>query len=319
MRYRTIAVLLALTLIFPVNVAAADISSEGLNENSSFGEISFSANDFSMDDTESFDASKNEVTEKMNEANNSSGFTVDDSFSTDETGSDFSQTMTQTESKSDIEKYQDAFDQSRTLMKDSLPTLETNSLDSMRSELTESVKNNASATLKELMGDSFSSLDSSLFDISGMPSSDSFSMESLNVHYAEMRKSFEEASSGVSGSLDSSSDKSNEGTKIGTLDEELSSWRNSDSYKSISGKISLSNVFGSLEKQLPSKNSGTGSYNANVASQNKKISSMKNTATSQAKKQAAKSASSGNTKLKSAANSWANNKKKNPVTGKKTK
>lgn len=204
-------------------------------------------------------------------------------------------------------------------MKDSLPTLETNSLDSMRSELTESVKNNASATLKELMGDSFSSLDSSLFDISGMPSSDSFSMESLNVHYAEMRKSFEEASSGVSGSLDSSSDKSNEGTKIGTLDEELSSWRNSDSYKSISGKISLSNVFGSLEKQLPSKNSGTGSYNANVASQNKKNSSMKNTATSQAKKQAAKSASSGNTKLKSAANSWANNKKKNPVTGKKTK
>ena len=319
MRYRTTAVLLALTFIFPVNVAAADISSEGLNENSSFGEISFSANDFSMDDTESFDASKNEVTEKMNEANNSSGFTVDDSFSTDETGSDFSQTMPQTESKSDIEKYQDAFDQSRTLMKDSLPTLETNSLDSMRSELTESVKNNASATLKELMGDSFSSLDSSLFDISGMPSSDSFSMESLNVHYAEMRKSFEEASSGVSGSLDSSSDKSNEGTKIGTLDEELSSWRNSDSYKSISGKISLSNVFGSLEKQLPSKNSGTGSYNANVASQNKKNSSMKNTATSQAKKQAAKSASSGNTKLKSAANSWANNKKKNPVTGKKTK
>lgn len=319
MRYRTTAVLLALTLIFPVNVAAADISSEGLNENSSFGEISFSANDFSMDDTESFDASKNEVTEKMNEANNSSGFTVDDSFSTDETGSDFSQTMPQTESKSDIEKYQDAFDQSRTLMKDSLPTLETNSLDSMRSELTESVKNNASATLKELMGDSFSSLDSSLFDISGMPSSDSFSMESLNVHYAEMRKSFEEASSGVSGSLDSSSDKSNKGTKIGTLDEELSSWRNSDSYKSISGKISLSNVFGSLEKQLPSKNSGTGSYNANVASQNKKNSSMKNTATSQAKKQAAKSASSGNTKLKSAANSWANNKKKNPVTGKKTK
>lgn len=319
MRYRTTAVLLALTLIFPVNVAAEDISSEGLNENSSFGEISFSANDFSMDDTESFDASKNEVTEKMNEANNSSGFTVDDSFSTDETGSDFSQTMPQTESKSDIEKYQDAFDQSRTLMKDSLPTLETNSLDSMRSELTESVKNNASATLKELMGDSFSSLDSSLFDISGMPSSDSFSMESLNVHYAEMRKSFEEASSGVSGSLDSSSDKSNEGTKIGTLDEELSSWRNSDSYKSISGKISLSNVFGSLEKQLPSKNSGTGSYNANVASQNKKNSSMKNTATSQAKKQAAKSASSGNTNLKSAANSWANNKKKNPVTGKKTK
>ena len=319
MRYRTTAVLLALTLIFPVNVAAADISSEGLNENSSFGEISFSANDFSMDDTESFDASKNEVTEKMNEANNSSGFTVDDSLSTHETESDFSQTMPQTESKSDIEKYQDAFDQSRTLMKDSLPTLETNSLDSMRSELTESVKNNASATLKELMGDSFSSLDSSLFDISGMPSSDSFSMESLNVHYAEMRKSFEEASSGVSGSLDSSSDKSNEGTKIGTLDEELSSWRNSDSYKSISGKISLSNVFGSLEKQLPSKNSGTGSYNANVASQNKKNSSMKNTATSQAKKQAAKSASSGNTKLKSAANSWANNKKKNPVTGKKTK
>lgn len=319
MRYRITAVLLALTLIFPVNVAAADISSEGLNENSSFGEISFSANDFSMDDTESFDASKNEVTEKMNEANNSSGFTVDDSFSTNETGSDFSQTMPQTESKSDIEKYQDAFDQSRTLMKDSLPTLETNSLDSMRSELTESVKNNASATLKELMGDSFSSLDSSLFDISGMPSSDSFSMESLNVHYAEMRKSFEEASSGVSGSLDSSSDKSNEGTKIGTLDEELSSWRNSDSYKSISGKISLSNVFGSLEKQLPSKNSGTGSYNANVASQNKKNSSMKNTATSQAKKQASKSVSSGNTKLKSAANSWANNKKKNPVTGKKTK
>lgn len=319
MRYRTTAVLLALTLIFPVNVAAADISSEGLNENSSFGEISFSANDFSMDDTESFDASKNEVTEKMNEANNSSGFTVDDSFSADETGSDFSQTMPQTESKSDIEKYQDAFDQSRTLMKDSLPTLETNSLDSMRSELTESVKNNASATLKELMGDSFSSLDNSLFDISGMPSSDSFSMESLNVHYAEMRKYFEEASSGVSGSLDSSSDKSNEGTQIGTLDEELSNWRNSDSYKSISGKISLSNVFGSLEKQLPSQNSGTGSYNANVASQNKKTSSMKNTTTSQAKKQAAKSASSGNTKLKSAANSWANNKKKNPVTGKKTK
>ena len=46
MRYRTTAVLLALTLIFPVNVAAADISSEGLNENSSFGEISFPANDF---------------------------------------------------------------------------------------------------------------------------------------------------------------------------------------------------------------------------------------------------------------------------------
>lgn len=46
---------------------------------------------------------------------------------------------------------------------------------------------------------------------------------------------------------------------------------------------------------------------------------MKNTATSQVKKQAAKSTSSGNAKLKSAANSWANNKKKNPVTGKKTK
>ena len=51
MKYRTTAVLLALTLIFPVNVAAADISSEGLNENSSFGEITFSANDFTMDDT----------------------------------------------------------------------------------------------------------------------------------------------------------------------------------------------------------------------------------------------------------------------------
>ena len=223
--------------------------------------------------------------------------------------------ITQPETKSDLQSYYDAFDQSVGNMKNSLPTLETPSMDDLRSELTESMKANASSTLKSMMGDSFTSLGNSLFDIDGMPSMDESATEALNVHFADMKTAFDSAASESAGKLENNAGL-NAADSIGSLDEELSKWRSSSSYQAISSEISLSDVFGSLEKQLPSQNTGTGEavYNNNVASQNNWASSAKKNAVNSVKNKQQSSSASGNVKLKSAANQWAVNKSNNPVT-----
>ena len=218
--------------------------------------------------------------------------------------------------KSDLDKFNDAYDQSREVMKSNLPTLETQSIDDLRTELTESMKANASTTLKDMMGGSFTSLGTSLYDIKGLPSMDTDATESLNVHFADMKTAFDTASGGVSDKLESAETET-EGSSIGTVDDELSKWRKSSAYKSISSKISLSDVFGSLSNQLPDQDKGTGDdvYNSNVASQNQWAASAKNSATNSAKSKAQSSSASASSKIKSAANSWAANKSTNPVTG----
>lgn len=218
--------------------------------------------------------------------------------------------------KSDLDKFNDAYDQSREVMKSNLPTLETQSMDDLRTELTESMKANASTTLKDMMGGSFTSLGNSLYDVKGLPSMDTDATESLNVHFADMKTAFDTASGGVSDKLDSA-EKETEGSSIGTVDDELSKWRKSSAYKSISSKISLSDVFGSLSNQLPDQDKGTGDavYNSNVASQNQWAASAKSSATNSAKSKAQSSSASASSKIKSAANSWAANKSTNPVTG----
>lgn len=218
--------------------------------------------------------------------------------------------------KSDLDKFNDAYDQSREVMKSNLPTLETQSIDDLRTELTESMKANASTTLKDMMGGSFTSLGNSLYDIKGLPSMDTDATESLNVHFADMKTAFDTASGGVSDKLESAETET-EGSSIGTVDDELSKWRKSSAYKSISSKISLSDVFGSLSNQLPDQDKGTGDavYNSNVASQNQWAASAKNSATNSAKSKAQSSSASASSKIKSAANSWAANKSTNPVSG----
>lgn len=218
--------------------------------------------------------------------------------------------------KSDLDKFNDAYDQSREVMKSNLPTLETQSIDDLRTELTESMKANASTTLKDMMGGSFTSLGTSLYDIKGLPSMDTDATESLNVHFADMKTAFDTASGGVSDKLESAETET-EGSSIVTVDDELSKWRKSSAYKSISSKISLSDVFGSLSNQLPDQDKGTGDdvYNSNVASQNQWAASAKNSATNSAKSKAQSSSASASSKIKSAANSWAANKSTNPVTG----
>lgn len=228
-------------------------------------------------------------------------------------GSGSSESFTE---KSDLDKFNDAYDQSREVMKSNLPTLETQSIDDLRTELTESMKANASTTLKDMMGGSFTSLGDSLFDIKGLPSMDTAATESLNVHFADMKTAFDTASVGVSDKLESAETET-EGSSIGTVDDELSKWRKSSAYKSISSKISLSDVFGSLENQLPDKDSGTGTatYNKNITSQNQWSSNMKSNAVKSVQKKQQASSASSTAKIKGTANSWAANKGKNPVTG----
>lgn len=218
--------------------------------------------------------------------------------------------------KSDLDKFNDAYDQSREVMKSNLPTLETQSIDDLRTELTESMKANASTTLKDMMGGSFTSLGDSLYDIKGLPSMDTDATESLNVHFADMKTAFDTASGDVSDKLETAETET-EGSSIGTVDDELSKWRKSSAYKSISSKISLSDVFGSLSNQLPDQDKGTGDavYNSNVASQSQWAANAKNKATNSAKSKAQSSSASASSKIKSAANSWAANKSTNPVTG----
>lgn len=235
-----------------VNVDAADSFSESIigKNFSSDDATSESSNDSSFDSAASLNNATNELSGSFSSLSNS--MSLDSLSSIKESEVDSQSVDIQTE-KSDLQKYQDAFDQSRTIMRDGLPTLETESMDNLRSQLTDNVKFNASSTLKELMGDSFAGLDTSLFNISSMPSSEDFSMESLNVRYAEMLKEFEETSSGISESLDHKMSRNE--SSIGNIDTELENWRNSDSYKTISSKISLADVFGSLENQLPNKKS----------------------------------------------------------------
>ena len=189
-------------------------------------------------------------------------------------------------------------------------------MDDLRSELTESMKENASVILKSMMGDSFTGLGNSLFDIKGMPSMDESTTEALNVHFADMKTAFDSATSETTGKLENSTGL-NTVSSIGSIDEELSKWRSSSSYQAMSSEISLSNVFGSLEMQLPSKNTGTGEdvYNNNVASQNSWAANAKNNAVNSAKSKQQSSSASGNGKLKNAASQWAANKSTNPVTG----
>lgn len=310
--YRFLIALLA-SLSLSVNASAADFS---------IGDVSV---DSDMTASGNMDADLGSFTGEMSDfGNDISGSTLDTSgstemgdFSLQGNSQDRNMENLQTEAKSDIEKYQDAFDQSRNIMQNGLPTIETESMYSLRTQLTDSMKTNASVTLKELMGDSFSGLDSSLFNISSMPSSEDFSMESLNVRYAEMVESFKTSSVEITGSLNACTSEKN-GSSIADVNTELENWRNSDSYKAISEKISLADVFGSLDKQLPSKKNNTGAktYSKNVLNQEKKVSSENKKVQNSIKKEQSKEISTGNSKLKSAAKSWAKNKKKNPVTGK---
>lgn len=156
--------------------------------------------------------------------------------------------------------------------KDSVPTLETESLDSMRSEMTESMKKNASSTLKELMGDSFSGLDSSLFQISDMPE---INLESLNVQYADMRKAFEDASGSLtgeslSGSLDmgSLSLSTGENFDISSLDEKFENLKNSEQFRTVKEQLSLSKtIYSQLESSIPGEKK-LGDYSGTISSQN---------------------------------------------------
>jgi hypothetical protein len=131
-------------------------------------------------------------------------------------------------------------------------------MESLRGQLTESMKENATLTLSSLFGTSFSGLNSKLFSISGMPDIDT---EELNVQYASMREAFEKASLGISGSTGSVS--SGDGqlsgnisgeTSSSSMEERFNELRNSEEYKTVNGEISLANVFGSLETKLPSQN-----------------------------------------------------------------
>lgn len=302
----------------PINVCAADSFSENIIGENFFSDdvTSGLSNDSSFDSVASLNNTANELSGSSSDLSDS--MSLDALSSVKESEVDSPSEDIQPE-KSDLQKYQGAFDQSRTIMRDGLPTLETESMDSLRSQLTDNVKVNATSTLKELMGDSFTGLDTNLFHISGMPSSESFSTESLNVHYAEMLKEFEEASSDISESLGHKI--SINENSIGNLDTELENWRNSDSYKTISSKISLADVFGSLDNELPDKKSGTDTltYKTNVATQNSKIATEEKKAITSVKKEQNKDLAAGSSKLKNAANAWANNKKKNPVTGKNYK
>lgn len=67
------------------------------------------------------------------------------------------------------------------------------SLDSLRGEMSESMKTSAASTLKETFGSSFSGLDSNLFGTSNMPE---ISFESLNVEYASLISDFKSAGYG---------------------------------------------------------------------------------------------------------------------------
>lgn len=143
-------------------------------------------------------------------------------------------------------------------MNSNLPTLETESMESLRGQLTESMKENATLTLSSLFGTSFSGLNSQLFSISGMPDIDT---EELNVQYANMREAFEKASLDISGSTGTAfgsdsqlPNNASSETSSSSMEERFNELRNSEEYKTINGEISLANIFGSLENRLPSQN-----------------------------------------------------------------
>lgn len=332
-RYKVIIALM-IAMSFPVSAYASSGAAEGFSGNTggsfSSGDISTGtisgvssssgtgSTDFSLpsmgEDSSGFSDSTDGTTfTSESSGTGTAGMPDMSSISGATSGSGSSESFTE---KSDLDKFNDAYDQSREVMKSNLPTLETQSIDDLRTELTESMKANASTTLKDMMGGSFTSLGTSLYDIKGLPSMDTDATESLNVHFADMKTAFDTASGGVSDKLESAETET-EGSSIGTVDDELSKWRKSSAYKSISSKISLSDVFGSLSNQLPDQDKGTGDdvYNSNVASQNQWATSAKNSATNSAKSKAQSSSASANSKIKSAANSWAANKSTNPVTG----
>lgn len=332
-RYKAIIALM-MAMSFPVSAYASSGAAEGFSGNTggsfSSGDISIGtisgvssssgtgSTDFSLPSMGEGSSGFSDSTDGTTFTSESSGTGTAgmpdmSSISGVTSGSGSSESFTE---KSDLDKFNDAYDQSREVMKSNLPTLETQSIDDLRTELTESMKANASTTLKDMMGGSFTSLGTSLYDIKGLPSMDTDATESLNVHFADMKTAFDTASGGVSDKLDSA-EKETEGSSIGTVDDELSKWRKSSAYKSISSKISLSDVFGSLSNQLPDQDKGTGDavYNSNVASQNQWAASAKSSATNSAKSKAQSSSASASSKIKSAANSWAANKSTNPVTG----
>lgn len=332
-RYKVIIALM-MAISFPVSAYASSGAAEGFSGNTggsfSSGDISTGtisgvssssgtgSTDFSLPSMGEGSSGFSDSTDGTTFTSESSGTGTAgmpdmSSISGVTSGSGSSESFTE---KSDLDKFNDAYDQSREVMKSNLPTLETQSIDDLRTELTESMKANASTTLKDMMGGSFTSLGTSLYDIKGLPSMDTDATESLNVHFADMKTAFDTASGGVSDKLESAETET-EGSSIGTVDDELSKWRKSSAYKSISSKISLSDVFGSLSNQLPDQDKGTGAdvYNSNVASQNQWAASAKNSATNSAKSKAQSSSASASSKIKSAANSWAANKSTNPVTG----
>lgn len=217
----------ALCLLFPVSaVQGADISSEP--------SFQMSAESFGNMDNTSLGLTENGTTES------------ETNISSETSGSNMASSL------------ESSFNDMMASMNSNLPTLETESMESLRGQLTESMKENATLTLSSLFGTSFSGLNSQLFSISGMPDIDT---EELNVQYANMREAFEKASLGISGSTGTASggdsqlpNNASSETSSSSMEERFNELRNSEEYKTVNGEISLANVFGSLESKLPSQN-----------------------------------------------------------------
>ena len=154
---------------------------------------------------------------------------------------------------SDSAGLQSSFQNMVTEMNGKMPSLEMPSIDSLRTELTESMKANAESTLKGMLGNSFTGLDSNLFGSASLPE---INREMLNVDYANMRQAFEKASESLTnstgmGSLDMGSLSVSSGNNMQDLKSQMDEIRTSKQYQTVNGKISLSDVFGSLEKNMP--------------------------------------------------------------------
>ena len=202
-RYKVIIALM-MAMSFPVSAYASSGAAEGFSGNTggsfSSGDISTGtisgvssssgtgSTDFSLPSMGEGSSGFSDSTDGTTFTSESSGTGTAgmpdmSSISGVTSGSGSSESFTE---KSDLDKFNDAYDQSREVMKSNLPTLETQSIDDLRTELTESMKANASTTLKDMMGGSFTSLGTSLYDIKGLPSMDTDATEILNVLFADL-------------------------------------------------------------------------------------------------------------------------------------
>ena len=117
--------------------------------------------------------------------------------------------------------------------------LEMPSLDSLRGEMSESMKSNATSTLKETFGSSFTSLDSNLFGTSNMPE---ISFESLNVEYASLISEFQSEGYG-------SKFKLGELPKGGSADETMKGLEKKTSEMGVSSDSEYADMMKNFKKQ----------------------------------------------------------------------